>query len=257
MQKIIIAAMLFLGAQLHAQDWQLVWSDEFNGDKPDTACWNIEVNGRGGGNNELQYYTDRDKNLRVENGVLVIEAHKEAYLEKEYTSARMNTRGKIFFKFGKITARMKLPYGQGIWPAFWMLGENIGQERWPRCGEIDIMEMIGGKEGDKTTHSTIHWYGSNGHKYQGSSYTLESGKLSDNYHEYSVVWNEKELTFFIDSVQVFQIDITATEFDAFRKNFHILLNLAVGGNWPGNPDETTIFPQQLQVDYVRVYQPAE
>jgi beta-glucanase (GH16 family) len=258
MKKYIIVLLCFItGGMMNAQSWKLVWADEFNGKILDTAKWNYEVNGKGGGNNELQYYTRNKENIRLEKGKLIIEARKENYLGKEYTSARINTQGKCFWKYGKMEARMKLPYGQGIWPAFWMLGETLSTLGWPSCGEIDIMEMIGSAEGDKRTYSTLHYQGEGGHKQKGGPYTLTTGRFNDDFHVFSTVWNEKEFAFYCDSVPYFKVDITNAEFDEFRANFHILLNLAVGGGWPGNPDSTTVFPQKLEVDYVRVYQLAK
>lgn len=237
-----------------SQTWKLIWEDEFKGKELDTNKWNIEVNGLGGGNNELQYYTNNKSNLRVENGILIIEAIKENYKGKEYTSGRINTSKKAAFTYGKIEARIKLPFGQGIWPAFWMLGENINEIGWPRCGEIDIMEMVGGTEGDKKIYSTLHWFGATKHEQSGSSFNLPNGQFSDDFHIFSTIWDEKEMTFYCDTAIVYKIDISAKAYDSFRNKFFILLNLAVGGNWPGSPNETTIFPQKMEVDYVRVYQ---
>ncbi len=235
--------------------YELVWSDEFEGNALNLSTWNIEVNDNGGGNNELQYYTARPENLRVENGNLVIEARKEVYLTRQYTSARITTQQKKSFTYGRIEARMKLPYGKGIWPAFWMLGESISSVGWPNCGEIDIMEMVGGGTNDAITHFTLHWgpSTSTGHPSYGKSYKLPSGILADDYHVFAVEWDKNKITGWIDNVQYFVMNITDAGLEAFHKNFFIILNLAVGGNWPGNPDNTTVFPQKMYVDYVRVY----
>jgi beta-glucanase (GH16 family) len=235
--------------------YQLVWSDEFNDTSLNKNVWNIEVNDYGGGNNELQYYTDRSENLRVEGGNLVIEARKERYLTRNYTSARITTQKKVSFRYGRIEARMKLPYGKGIWPAFWMLGESISSVGWPNCGEIDIMEMIGGGTNDSKVHCTLHWgpMVNGNHPYYGLSYTLPSGKFADDYHIFAVEWDDKTIRGFCDNTQYYVIDISKAGLEAFHNPFFLIINLAVGGNWPGNPDATTVFPQKLYVDYVRVY----
>jgi beta-glucanase (GH16 family) len=238
-----------------AQCQSLVWSDEFNADKLNSTFWNIEVNGTGGGNNELQYYTDRPENIRLEGGNLVIEARKETYLGKEYTSGRITTQKKISWTYGTIEARMKLPYGKGMWPAFWMLGENINTAPWPNCGEMDIMELVGGTTGDKTVHSTFHWgpVTNGNHPSYGVPYSLTSGIFADDFHVFKLVWDNKQASTYVDGVKMFSIDISKAGLEAFHSNFFVLLNLAVGGNWPGAPDANTVFPQKMLVDYVRVY----
>lgn len=253
----ILGLLLLFGSWVSGQSgcYQLVWSDEFNSTSLNRNVWNVEVNDNGGGNNELQYYTDRPENLRVEGGNLVIEARKETYLTRNYTSARITTQKKMSFRYGRIEARMKLPYGKGMWPAFWMLGESISSVGWPNCGEIDIMEMIGGGSNDSKVHFTLHWGPvTNGtHPYYGLSYTLPSGKFADDYHIFAVEWDDKTIRGYCDSTQYYVIDISKAGLEAFHNPFFIILNLAVGGNWPGNPDATTVFPQKLYVDYVRVY----
>ncbi len=234
-----------------AEKWVLTWSDEFNGDSIDRSKWGFEIGGNGWGNQELEYYTDRQENAFIDNGNLVIKAIKEQYEGMDYTSARMVTKGKFSTKYGRFEARAKLPYGQGIWPAFWLLGDDIDEVHWPACGEIDIMEQIG--KHPKTVFGSLHapqWDKSDG-------YTLESG-FSDDFHVYSVNWQPGFIEFSVDG-HVFS---TAHKSEAGGdehwpfddRNFYILLNLAVGGAWPGNPDETTQFPQQLIFDYVRVYE---
>jgi beta-glucanase (GH16 family) len=234
---------------------QLVWFEEFNyTGPPDPSKWNIETGGFGGGNNELQYYSDSEDNLYVDNGVLTITAREEQISGKEYTSARITTQNKYDFQYGKIEARIKLPYSQGMWPAFWMLGDNISTVGWPSCGEIDIMEMVGGTGKDNTTHATLHWEHNGNHAQYGESYTLSSGILADDYHLFSVEWDSQNIRAFIDGTQYFVMEITGADLTEFHQNFFIILNLAVGGNWPGSPDGTTVFPQTMEVDYVRVYQ---
>jgi len=257
MKKISIALFIIFTVSIHPQNYQLVWSDEFSGSAIDAANWTYEIGtgGNGWGNNELQYYTNRDVNSYILGGSLVIEAKKESYGGRSYTSARLITKGKKYFTYGKIEARIRLPYGQGIWPAFWMLGENISTVGWPTCGEIDIMEMIGGGANDKKIYGTAHW-NSNGHASYGGNYALSSGIFANDYHIFSIVWSSKSIQWFVDGIKYVTIDITPTTLQAFHKNNFIILNLAVGGNWPGSPDATTIFPQKMLVDYVRVYQEA-
>ncbi len=241
-------------SHLLSQTYKLVWSDEFEGTQINPFKWTFEKGAGGWGNNELQYYTDRTENAYVDSGMLVIKAIKENYSGSFYTSARMVTKGHASWQYGKIEARMKLPYGQGIWPAFWMLGDNISTVSWPKCGELDIMEMIGGSGArDRTTYGTAHW-DANGHASYGLSRSLPSGRFADDFHLFTVTWDAKKITWFLDNVQFCAIDITPAGLAAFHKKFFIILNLAVGGNWPGNPDLSTVFPQKYYIDYVRVYQ---
>lgn len=235
--------------------YKLVWSDEFNYEgKPDPDKWSFEIGAGGWGNNELQYYTDRLKNAKVGNGVLTITARKEEYKGSSYTSARMITYGGgHYWTYGRVEARIKLPEGQGIWPAFWMLGKNIFEgTAWPATGEIDILEMVGGGKSDRIVHGTAHWK-ANGHQYVGDSVTY-SEKLSQDFHIYAIEWNEDTIKWFFDGEQYFSLNIQSGAMSEFDAPFFILLNIAVGGNWPGNPDSTTKFPQTMKVDYVRVYQ---
>jgi len=255
---VYLAIFLFLlpSAPLKAQCWNLVWSDEFDGATLNRNNWNVEINGDGGGNHELQYYTDRPENIRLENGNLVIEARQEAYLGKSYTSGRLTTQSKQFWTYGKVEAKMKLPYGKGMWPAFWMLGQNINTAPWPNCGEMDIMEMVGGAgNANSTVYGTFHWgpFANGGHPSYGKSYTLPSGKFADDFHVFSLEWSQTTASVFCDGVKYFTIDISPSSLDAFKNNFFVLLNLAVGGDWPGSPDGATVFPQKMLVDYVRVY----
>jgi len=236
----------------------LIWSDEFDYTGfPDPSKWNIETGGNGWGNNELQYYTNSQNNVMVDNEILTITAREESVGGRDYTSARITTQNKFSFKYGRIEARIKLPYGQGMWPAFWMLGANINSVSWPACGEIDIMEMVGGPGNDNTTYATLHWDNDGIHADYGQSYTLPSGILADGYHIFSVEWNSQGINAFIDDIQYYTVDITPAQLSEFHNNFFIILNVAVGGNWPGSPDETTSFPQTMEIDYVRVFQESE
>ncbi|MEZ5195211.1 MAG: family 16 glycosylhydrolase [Bacteroidales bacterium] len=237
----------------------LVWSDEFDYlGIPDPEKWNMEIGGNGWGNNELQYYTDSESNAMVDNGILTITAREESYGGRDYTSARITTENKFDFKYGRIEARIKLPYGQGLWPAFWLLGANSSSVGWPACGEIDIMEMVGGNNGgDNTVYSTLHW-DENGHAEYGEPYTLEYGIFANDYHVFSLEWDSETIIAYVDGIQFYLIDITPTGLSAFQNNFFVVLNLAVGGNWPGPPNAETVFPQTMEIDYVRVFQePAE
>jgi beta-glucanase (GH16 family) len=232
----------------------LVWKDEFNGTSLDKQFWTFEQgNGvEGWGNWELQHY--REENTKVNGGYLTITAKKENFGGKEYTSSRLKTQDKKDFLFGRIDFRAKLPKGQGIWPAFWMLGANIEAVKWPFCGEIDIMEVVGGGPGkDNTLHGTVH-YEDGGHKYIGSSTTLASGDFYDKFHVFSIVWSATSIRWLLDDVEYYNFDTTGQNKDEFRRPHFLLINLAVGGNWPGPPNANTVFPQKLIVDYVRVFQ---
>ena len=237
----------------NSQGWNMVWSDEFNGTSIDPKNWTFDKGGNGWGNVEMEYYTDRPDNARIENGMLVIEARQEQYEGLSYTSARLNSRGLQEFQFGRIEARMKLPSGQGMWPAFWMLGSNAS---WPLGGEIDIMEYVG-KTPD-TVYQTVHGPGYSGSKGIGSHFVLTADSLKNDFHVYAIQWAPNEIQWFVDGQEVFKVTPdqipTGTQWVYNDHPFFIILNLAVGGGWPGFPDDTTVFPQQLLVDYVRVYQ---
>jgi len=237
--------------------YTLAWSDEFSGSALDLNAWNQETgNGSGGwGNNELEYYTNSTKNTFVSNGNLIIEARKELTSGLNYTSGRMTTQGKKTFKFGRIDIRAKLPVGKGIWPALWMLGSSISTVSWPACGEIDIMELVGTYPSRVT--GTMHWKAVNGSATnKGANYNLASGDFSQQFHVYSIIWTENNIKWYVDD----QLFLTNTSFDVgsanypFNANQFFIFNVAVGGNWPGPPDGTTLWPQRMFVDYVRVFQ---
>jgi len=234
------------------QGWNLVWSDEFDGTTVNPKNWVFDKGGNGWGNVEMEYYTDRPENARVESGNLIIEARQEKYEGLAYTSARLNSRGLQEFQYGRIEARMKLPFGQGIWPAFWMLGSNAS---WPLGGEMDIMEYVG-KTPD-TVYQTVHGPGYSGNKGVGSHFVLGADTLKNDFHIYAIEWAPNEIRWFVDAMEVFKMSpaqIPAGTQWVYDHPFFMILNLAVGGGWPGFPDDTTVFPQQLLVDYVRVYQ---
>jgi beta-glucanase (GH16 family) len=228
--------------------YTLVWHDEFSDSTLDKTKWNYEINGGGGGNNELQYYTDSPKNCYVKSGNLVICALKENYLGKEYTSARLNSNAKGDWKYGRFEVRAKLPYGQGMWPAIWLLPTDWVYGGWPASGEIDIMELLGQEK--NRIYGTMHFGSSfENHLSKGGSYKLTSGDFSSTYHKFQLEWDSVYVKWYVDDVLYY----TASTIKPFDQRFHFILNVAVGGNWPGPPDATTMFPQRMAVDYVRVY----
>ena len=239
--------------------WNLVWNDEFDGEALDLSKWEFEVNARGGGNNELQYYVTN--NVRLHAGLLLIEARKERYTgpegTRDYTSSRIRTKRKGDWRYGRFEARARLPKGQGIWPAIWMLPTDQRYGGWPNSGEIDIMELVG-HEPNKV-HGTLH-YGDpiKRHAYRGTNFTLATGTFADDFHVFRCDWAPGEMRWYVDG-EPYQMQTNwhtrTNSFPApFDQRFHLILNLAVGGNWPGNPDVATTFPQAMVVDYVRVYQ---
>jgi len=237
--------------------WNMVWNDEFdgeNGSPVDKSKWVSEIgNNSGWGNAEYEYYTDSVKNCYQENGNLIIKAIKEKKDNFDYTSARIKTKGIFEFTYGKIEMKAKLPQGDGIWPAFWMLGANIDTKQWPDCGEIDIMEHIG--KSPNNIYGTLHGPGYSGATGL-SSLTVSKTSLYDSFHTYTVEWDQEGFKWFFDGVQYYKIvkaNMTGRTWP-FDEDFFILLNLAVGGNWPGNPSDLTKFPQSYTIDYVRVYQ---
>jgi beta-glucanase (GH16 family) len=232
----------------------LVWNDEFDGNglSPD---WTHDIgNGNWGwGNNELEYY--RPENTEVSNGFLTITAKAESFGGQNYTSSRIKTQGLKSFKYGRIDIRAKLPFGKGIWPALWMLGDNISTVGWPSCGEIDIMELVGGSGTDKTVHGTAHWADASGTRaYIGGSNSLSSGIFNDQFHVFSIVWDTNSIKWYRDNIEYYTLNTTPADLAEFDEKFFFIFNVAVGGNWPGNPDGTTVFPQKMVVDYVRVFQ---
>jgi beta-glucanase (GH16 family) len=242
----------------------LTWSDDFNGaagSVPDASKWTHEVGGGGFGNNELQTYTARPENVSCDGrGNLVIRAIKETLtgpdgIAREYTSGRIITKGKFSQRYGRFEARMKIPAGQGIWPAFWMMGDNIDEVGWPACGEIDIMENIGREPG--IVYGSLHAPDYNG----GNSFTAgfmlpERARFADDFHVFAVEWEPDCIRFYVDGILYYTKTAAsmAPKRWNFDRPFFILLNVAVGGSWPGSPDATSTYPQEMLVDYVRVYQ---
>jgi beta-glucanase (GH16 family) len=252
--KILLIIAFISPLSALAQNWQMVWSDEFNDLILDESIWTREVGGNGWGNNELQYYTNRTVNSFLQNGKLVIKAIEENFGSRNYTSARLKTQDKKFFKYGKIEARIKLPFGKGIWPAFWMLGQSFPVVGWPASGEIDIMELVGGSEGDNKVYGTAHWEENGQHAQYGGNYILSSGIFADDFHLFSITWDPQFLRWYVDDNLFYTFNITSFDKTEFHREFFIILNVAVGGNWPGPPDPSTVFPQRMEIDYVRVYQ---
>jgi len=242
--------------------WVLIWNDEFNGPNgsaPDPKRWIVESGGNGWGNNELEYYTSRAKNIREENGNLVIEAIKESFVgpdgvQRDYTSARLKTEGRFSQRYGRFEARIQVPSGQGAWPAFWMLGDDYSVKGWPACGEIDVMESVG-SEAD-TIEGSLHGPGYSGTNPLTAAYRLPRGRFSDSFHVFAIEWEPQVVRFYVDD----KLYATQTPADlpdgkpwVYDHAFFLLLNLAVGGDLPGRPGDSTVFPQRLLVDYVRVY----
>ena len=243
---LVAAAATLFGPLAQAQSWQLVWSDEFNGSiGPD---WVFETGGGGWGNNELEYY--RKENATIENGNLVITAKKEDFGGYHYTSARMKTQGTKAWTYGRMEASIKLPVVQGTWPGWWMLGNNISSVGWPASGEVDIMEQI---NTSPTVYGSVHWQAANGSQ---ADYSNNINTTPAGYHLYAVEWDPDYIRWFVDGTQYNVIQITngAGNTQAFQNPFFLLLNMAIGGNWPGFSINDAALPAKMYVDYVRVYQ---
>ena len=233
---------------------RLVWSDEFNGSTISTANWNFDLGGGGWGNNELQNYTSRTENARISNGLLVIEARRENFGGNAYTSARLKTQGKQSFGINTwVEARINAPEGQGIWPAFWMLGNSITSVGWPSCGEIDIMEIQG--QNPFRNFGTIHWADANGQHVSFGGTFNSSSSLTAGFHTFAISRTSTTIRWYVDRVQYAEANISGgiNSTSEFQGPFFIILNVAVGGNFVGSPDGSTVFPQQMQVDWVRVW----
>jgi beta-glucanase (GH16 family) len=270
-----------------ASPWKLIWNDEFDGRAgapPDPSKWTPDIGGNGWNANQLEYNTDNLNAYHDGQGNLVLEARKVHpkglqcqhgpcqdtsaednpeglqcwYGPCQYTSARINTSDHFSFTYGLIVARIKIPYGQGLWSGFWLLGSNFETVGWPACGEIDVMENFGKKE-PATIHGSVHSPGTppEAHTLFTDSYTLPHGRFADDFHVFALQWDPDHLYFFVDGINYATLDkatLTNQENWVFDHPFHIILNVAVGGNWPGSPDSTTVFPQRMSVSYVRVYQ---
>lgn len=252
------------------ESYSLVWSDEFEGSEINPEFWTHEIGDGcdrgeglcGWGNNELQWYTDEKKNSQVKDGNLIIRSLRESTpitnptngRQYSYSSARMVTKNKADFKFGRMDIRAQLPKGQGIWPAIWMLPTENKFGIWPKSGEIDIMELIGNKPAEVL--GTVH-YGHDFWRFKSAYYELEEGDFSEDYHTFTLLWKEDCLRFAVDDSiygDAITPSVTLPTGYPFNEAFHFILNIAVGGNLPGNPDASTVFPQEMKIDYVRVYQ---
>ena len=256
MKYLIFVMSILTASPLFSQCWNLVWADEFNGTTLDATKWTPQTGGSGWGNNELQNYTNRAENIDISAGTLKIIARAEAFGGNNYTSARLRTIQKGDWTYGRFEARMKLSTAQGMWPAFWMMPTDDVYGTWPNSGEIDIMELIGTYP--SRSYATMHTSSATPYvsTSSGENYNLSSGTFSDAFHDFSVEWSPNELKWFVDGV-LFATK-TPANFNGFPwrfdKDFHLILNLAVGGNWPGLPNGTTVFPQTTEIEYVRVYQ---
>lgn len=256
-KSLILFASLILFTQFaNAQCYNLVWADEFNGSTVDNTKWSYQLGASGWGNNELQYYTDRVDNATVSAGSLKIIAKSEAYMGANYTSARMRSINKGDWTYGKMEASIKLPIGQGIWPAFWMMPTESVYGGWPTSGEIDIMEYLGHQP--SINYGTCHFGNSSVDKgSSGNSLNISPASYYDGaFHIFSVEWEPTQIRWYVDGnlYHTFNAAEVGAYTFPFDQDFHFILNLAVGGNWPGNPDGTTVFPQTMEVDYVRTYQ---
>ena len=224
-----------------------VWNDEFSGTAINSDYWTHEV-GDEWFNNELQSYSDDPMYSFVSDGKLSIVARDNSGL---YTSARMITKDKVEIRTGRIDIRARLPKGQGIWPALWLLGANIDDVSWPRCGEIDIMELVGHIPNE--THGTVH-FDDNGHRFVGTGKKLDSGEFIDKFHVFSIIWEKDRITWYLDGKSFQTLTSSAISAFPFTNEYFFIMNVAVGGDWPGDPDATTVFPQTMEVDYIRVFQ---
>ena len=247
--------------KLDERNWQLVWSDEFDGAEghnPDSLKWTYDIGtGQNGwGNQELQYYTNRPQNVSTDgNGNLVITAKRESYAGSAFTSARITTQGLFSQTYGRFEARLKTPYGPGLWPAFWMLGANIETVSWPQCGEIDIMELRG--QQPNIINGSIHGPGYSGGNAVTKGYGLQDGRFDEQFHLFAVEWFPDRIDFFVDDYLYQRIEPADVSGEwVYTQPFFLILNIAVGGNYVGFPTEQTPFPQTMVVDYVRIYEEA-
>ena len=236
-----------------ADNYELVWSDEFNGNYLDTNTWNYEIGtgSWGWGNNEQQYYTDR--NIKVSNGTMKITAKREYYGGMKYTSSRITTKNKKNFKYGKIEARIKMPKFKGVWPAFWMLGANQDSVGWPKCGEIDIMEAI---NDENLVYGTLHWFNDPGNNNADSGSSVAVANRTE-YHVYGVEWTADKLRWYVDGKVYRTMDVSNDSFSEVRKEYFVIFNMAIGGQWPGYDIDETAFPATMEVDWVRAYKKVE
>jgi beta-glucanase (GH16 family) len=258
MKNIIFPIVLLLiwACNKNPKDAKLVWSDEFEQDGlPNPDKWGYDVGDHGWGNNELQYYSQNElKNARVENGVLIIEAHQDSTYEKGYSSARLLTKGKGSWQYGYIEVKAKLPQGVGTWPAIWMLPEENLYGGWPKSGEIDIMEHVGYDQG--TIHGTVHTEAFNHIKGTQVGAQIQVPDCSENFNIYAIDWTEEKIDFYLNEKKYHTFENTGNGWEEwpFDHPFHLILNIAVGGNWGGEKGvDPNIWPQRMEIEYVRVY----
>jgi beta-glucanase (GH16 family) len=253
----LLAFLPLFSPDLQAQTlngWKLVWSDEFNGVALDTNKWSLELNE---GDPGIAAYTSRPQNLFVSNGNLVLQGQKEAYNGKNYTSTQISSRNKGSWKYCRVDVRAKMPFGQGMWPAIWMMPmQPVAYGKWPRSGEIDIMENLGNNT--RVLYTTLH-YGASNQSSQGTDTTAATQTLSDSFHVYTMIWDSGSFSFTLDSVHnYYSVNKWSPDNVAypepFDRPFFLIFDLAIGGSWAGPPDSATLFPQKMTVDWVRVYQ---
>ena len=251
--SVIRTVFAFSNTVKAADNYELVWSDEFNGNYLDTNTWNYEIGtgSWGWGNNEQQYYTDR--NIKVSNGTMKITAKREDYGGMKYTSSRITTKNKKNFKYGKIEARIKMPKFKGVWPAFWMLGANQDSVGWPKCGEIDIVEAI---NDENLVYGTLHWFHDPGNNNADSGSSVAVANRTE-YHVYGVEWTADKLRWYVDGKVYRTMDVSNDSFSEVRKEYFVIFNMAIGGQWPGYDIDETAFPATMEVDWVRAYKKVE
>jgi beta-glucanase (GH16 family) len=228
---------------------KLVWFEGFDASVLNASYWNYETGGGGWGNNELQTYSSSASNVHIDSGYLHISALNPS--ANTYTSGRINTHGRKDFTYFRADIRARLPEGKGIWPAVWTLGTNYSQIGWPRCGEIDIMELLG--QQPDVSYGAVH-FDSGGHTSRTGNFTLTTGKFSTGFHIFSIIWTPNQLRWLVDNHEFFRLNRSEIQSFPFDLPQFFILNVAVGGNWPGSPDQTTVFPQHMFVDYIKVYQ---
>lgn len=241
--------------------YNLLWSDEFTEASVNTNYWNYDIGNSGWGNNELECYTSSSNNSFISNGCLVISALQQPIvyngISSNYTSARLNTSGKFSFQYGRMDIRAKLPVAPGMWPALWMLGSNFSTAGWPACGETDLMELVGSNP--KQVTGSIHWQmaGSSGEGTINNTYNLTGTDFSQKFHVFTLIWQLNQIQMYVDDILYMTANssnITSGSWPFNQPQF-LIFNVAVGGNWPGPPTGATIFPQNMYIDYVRVFQP--
>jgi len=245
--------IFFFSLMVYPQKYDLKWAEEFDGPEINTEIWNFKEGFSK--NYEQQFYTSQNRNVRIENGMLIIEAHKEQHQKGDYTSARINTLNKKHFKYGRIEFLAKLPKGKGTWPAIWMLGINHLTKGYPACGEVDIMEHVGKTPGE--INSSVHYPEPDNIRMNSATQNYNLPYSVDGFYNYAIEWDKKHISYFINDIKYFTFNIDEANRkgrkNSFRKPFYLILNLALGGKWAGEIDDT-IFPARFYVDYVRYYQ---